>query len=287
MSQTSSNSALAAETKKPGKPRARWSPLAWAGAIVFTGWVVVAIVGTFYTPYPPGHFVDSWNVLGPMTADTLLGTDYLGRDVLSRIMAGAKYTVGMPLLTAALALFFGLLLGIFATLVRPSIDTALSWFMDTVNSLPSTIFAMVAVAGFGSSLYVLIVVITLLYIPSAYRNTRSAAINISRMDFVDVARVRGEGNLYLIFREILPNIIPNLLTHFGITFIYIALLLSGLSFLGLGIQPPEADWGALIAENMVGLPYMASAVLAPAFCLLSLTIAMTLMVDAISGGRKE
>lgn len=206
MSQTSSTSALAAETKKPGKPRARWSPLAWAGAIVFTGWVVVAIVGTFYTPYPPGHFVDSWNVLGPMTADTLLGTDYLGRDVLSRIMAGAKYTVGMPLLTAALALFFGLLLGIFATLVRPSIDTALSWFMDTVNSLPSTIFAMVAVAGFGSSLYVLIVVITLLYIPSAYRNTRSAAINISRMDFVDVARVRGEGNLYLIFREILPNI---------------------------------------------------------------------------------
>lgn len=267
--------------------RRRWPILSLVGAAVFALWVGVALLGDVLAPHDPGTFVDSWDSLGPMSAAYPLGTDYLGRDVLSRIMAGAKYTIGLPMLTAALALVLGAVLGIMATLVRPAVDTALSWFMDTMNSLPSTIFALVAVAGFGSSLPVLMVVITVLYVPSAYRNVRSAAINVSRMDFVDAARVRGEGPMHLIWREILPNIIPNLLTHFGITFIYIALLLSGLSFLGLGIQPPEADWGALVAENMVGLSYAAPAVLAPVICLLSLTIAMTLMVDAISHGKDD
>lgn len=267
--------------------RTRWPILSLIGAAVFAAWVFLALFGGLLAPHDPGEFVDSWDSLGPMSAAYPLGTDYLGRDVLSRIMSGAKYTVGLPMLTAALALVLGAVLGILATLVRPAVDTALSWFMDTMNSLPSTIFALVAVAGFGSSLPVLIIVITVLYIPSAYRNVRAAAINVSRMDYVDAARVRGEGTMHLIVREILPNIIPNLLTHFGITFIYIALLLSGLSFLGLGIQPPEADWGALVAENMVGLSYAASAVLAPAICLLSLTIAMTLMVDAISHRKDD
>lgn len=267
--------------------RPRWPILSLIGAAVFGLWVFVALFGDLLAPYDPGEFVDSWDSLGPISATYPLGTDYLGRDVLSRIMSGAKYTVGLPMLTAALALVLGAVLGIMATLVRPAVDTGLSWFMDTMNSLPSTIFALVAVAGFGSSLPVLIVVITVLYVPSAYRNVRAAAINVSRMDYVDAARVRGEGSMHLIWREILPNIIPNLLTHFGITFIYIALLLSGLSFLGLGIQPPAADWGALVAENMVGLSYAASAVLAPALCLLSLTIAMTLMVDAISHRKDD
>ncbi|MER5172497.1 ABC transporter permease [Thioclava kandeliae] len=264
-----------------------WPILSVMGAIVFLFWAFIAIFGDWLTPHDPGEFIDSWNVLGPPTAQTWLGTDYLGRDVLSRIMTGAKYTVGLPFLTAGLALFFGLILGVGVTLVRGPLDTALSWLMDTVNSLPSTIFALVAVAGFGTSIPVLVIVITALYIPSAYRNVRAAAMNVSRLEFIDAAHVRGEGPLYIIFREILPNILPNLVTHFGIMFIYIALLLSGLSFLGLGVQPPEADWGALIAENMMGLSYGALAIFAPALALLSLTMSMTLMVDAISAQKKE
>ncbi len=265
----------------------RWPVLSLIGALVFAFWVVVALFGDWLAPHDPGEFIDSWNVLSGPTPEAWLGTDYLGRDVVSRIMTGAKYTVGLPFVTAGLALFFGLVLGVSATLVSGPVDTALSWIMDTVNSLPSTIFALVAVAGFGTSIPVLIIVITALYIPSAYRNVRSAAINVSRMEFIDAARVRGEGNLHIIFREILPNIIPNLMTHFGIMFIYIALLLSGLSFLGLGVQPPEADWGALISENMVGLSYGAPAIFAPAIALLSLTISMTLMVDAVSQQKRE
>ncbi|MBT9386133.1 ABC transporter permease [Pseudooceanicola sp. CBS1P-1] len=265
----------------------RWPVLSLIGAVVFLFWAIIAIFGDWLAPHDPGAFIDSWNVLGPMTHQTWLGTDYLGRDVLSRIMTGAKYTVGLPFVTAGLALFFGLLLGVGATLLSEPLDTALSWLMDTVNSLPSTIFALVAVAGFGTSIPVLIIVITALYIPSAYRNVRAAALNVSRMEYIDAARVRGEGHLHVIFREILPNIVPNMLTHFGIMFIYIALLLSGLSFLGLGVQPPEADWGALISENMVGLSYGAPAIFAPALSLLSLTIAMTLMVDAVSHQNRE
>jgi len=215
------------------------------------------------------------------------GTDYLGRDVLSRIMAGAKYTVGIPLLTAGLALRIGLVLGTITTLVSPPVDAATSWLMDTFNSLPSTIFAMVAVAGFGTSIPVLIVVIILLYVPSAYRIILSAAINVSRMDFVDVARARGERWFHMVFRKFLPNVVPHMLTHFGIAFILIALLLSGLSFLGLGIQSPQTDWGAIISENMVGLSYGSPAVIAPALCLISLTVAVTFMVDAVSQGRRE
>lgn len=283
MTDTSLTPAAAA----PGRPKTKWPLLARVGAVVFGFWVFIALFGGVLAPYSPGEFVDDWDVLSPISSTFPLGSDYLGRDVLSRVMAGAKYTVGVPMLTAALALLIGLVLGILATLFHPTIDAALSWLMDTVNSLPSTIFAMVAVAGFGTSISVLIVVITLLYIPSAYRNIRSAAINISRLDFAEVARVRGEGRIYIIFREILPNVIPNMLTHFGITFIYIALLLSGLSFLGLGIQPPETDWGAIVAENMVGLSYGAPAVFAPALCLLSLTVSMTFMVDAVSQRKKE
>ncbi|WP_138467069.1 ABC transporter permease [Poseidonocella sp. HB161398] len=264
-----------------------WPLLSLAGAAVFAFWAGIAVFGGLLAPHAPGEFVDSWDTLAPVSAQYPLGTDYLGRDVLSRIMAGAKYTVGLPFLTAGLALFAGLVLGVSATLMRDAFDTALSWLMDTFNSLPSTIFAMVAVAGFGTSIPVLATVITVLYIPSAYRNVRAAAQTVSRLDFIDAARVRGESSLYIIFREILPNILPNLLTHFGIMFIYIALLLSGLSFLGLGIQPPEADWGALVAENMVGLSYGAPAVFAPALCLISLTVSMTLMVDAVSRRRKE
>lgn len=280
-----STSAPVTERRRPRLPN--WPVLSMIGAVIFLFWVGVAIFGDWLAPHDPGEFVDSWNTLGPMSGAFWLGTDYLGRDVVSRIMTGAKYTVGLPFVTAAFALFFGLILGVMATLLSRRVDTAMSWLMDTVNSLPSTIFALVAVAGFGTSIPVLIIVITILYIPSAYRNVRSAAINVSKMDFIDAARVRGEGNLHIIFREILPNIIPNLLTHFGIMFIYIALLLSGLSFLGLGIQPPEADWGALVSENMVGLSYGAPAIFAPAICLLSLTISMTLMVDAVSHQKKD
>ncbi|MNI31314.1 Dipeptide transport system permease protein DppC [compost metagenome] len=121
--------------------------------------------------------------------------------------------------------------------------------------------------------------LAVIYTPGAYRFARALAVNVNTMDYITVARTRGESILYIIFSEILPNIIGPLLADFGIRFVFITLLLSGLSFLGLGVQPPYADWGALVHENISGLPFGAPAVIVPSLAIASLTISVNLLID--------
>ncbi|TIW74332.1 MAG: ABC transporter permease subunit, partial [Mesorhizobium sp.] len=148
-----------------------------------------------------------------------------------------------------------------------------------MNSIPSKLFGLVVVAAVGSSIPVLILTLAVIYIPGAYRFARALAVNINTMDFMTVARVRGESTFYLIGSEILPNIIRPVLADFGLRFVFIVLLLSGLSFLGLGLQPPLADWGALVRENIGGLPFAAPAVIVPSLAIASLTISVNLLID--------
>ena len=247
-------------------------------ALVILAWTLVAILAPYVIPHSIGDIVDD-DYFGPMRQGLWLGSDYLGRDMLSRVLMGARYTVGISLAAVSIACFSGVVLGMIAAVTGGWLDTCLSRFLDAMNSIPSKLFGLVVVAAVGSSIPVLIVTLAVIYIPGAYRFARALAVNINTMDFITVARVRGESTLYLIGSEILPNIIRPVLADFGLRFVFIVLLLSGLSFLGLGLQPPLADWGALVRENIGGLPFAAPAVIVPSLAIASLTISVNLLID--------
>ncbi|MCZ7449117.1 ABC transporter permease [Agrobacterium rhizogenes] len=248
------------------------------GFLVIFLWAMVAIFAPYLIPHPVGEIVDL-DYFGPMTSDLWLGSDYLGRDVFSRILMGARFTVGISLAAVTIACVSGVVLGMCAAVIGGWFDAALSRFLDAVNSIPSKLFGLVVVAAVGSSIPVLIITLSVIYTPGAYRFARALAVNVNTMDFVTVARVRGESLLYLIGSEILPNIIRPVLADLGVRFVFIVLLLSGLSFLGLGLQPPDADWGALVRENIGGLPFAAPAVIFPSLAIASLTISVNLLID--------
>ncbi|WFS04217.1 ABC transporter permease [Rhizobium tumorigenes] len=248
------------------------------GLTIILAWALVAIFAPLLIPYSIGDIVD-YDYFGPISAKFLLGTDYLGRDILSRILMGARYTVGISLAAVAVACFTGVALGMSAAVAGGWFDTCLSRFLDALSSIPSKLFGLVVVAAVGSSIPVLIVTLAVIYTPGAYRFSRALAVNINTMDYVTVARARGEKTIYLIGSEILPNILGPVLADLGLRFVFIVLLLSGLSFLGLGVQPPNADWGALVRENIGGLPFAAPAVIFPSIAIASLTISVNLLID--------
>lgn len=253
-------------------------PVGVIAALVILFWAVVAVAAPVLAPYPVGRIVD-FDYYGPISADFWLGTDYLGRDVFSRILMGARYTVGISLAAAALACFAGVTLGMIAAAIGGWFDTCLSRFLDALNSLPTLMFGLVVVAAVGSSITILVLTLAVLYMPGCYRFARALAVNINAMDFVTVARARGEGPVYIIREEIFPNIIGPVFADFGLRFVFIVLVLSGLSFLGVGVQPPNADWGALVRENIDGLSYGATAVVAPCVAVASLTISVNMLID--------
>jgi peptide/nickel transport system permease protein len=248
------------------------------GLAVVLFWAVVALFAPHLIPHSIGEIVDT-DYFGPMSRELWLGSDYLGRDMFSRIMMGARYTVGISLVAVVLAGFSGIVLGMIAAVSGGWVDTILSRFLDAMNSIPSKLFGLVVVAAVGSSIPVLIVTLSIIYTPGAYRFARALAVNVNTMDFIVVARIRGESLIYLIRAEILPNILGPVLADLGLRFVFIVLLLSGLSFLGLGVQPPYADWGALVRENIGGLAYGAPAVIFPSLAIASLTISINLLID--------
>lgn len=255
-----------------------FSPIGMIALAVICFWAIVAVFAPHIAPYPVGDIIDD-DYFGPMSAKLWLGSDYLGRDMLSRIIFGARYTLGIALAGVLIASASGVILGMAAAVIGGWFDTVLSRFMDAMISIPSKLFGLVVVAAVGSSIPALILTLAFIYIPGSYRFARALAVNVNTMDFIMVARIRGESTLYLAISEILPNIIRPVLADFGLRFVFIVLLLSGLSFLGLGVQPPLADWGALVNENIQGLSFGAAAVIAPSIAIASLTISVNLLID--------
>lgn len=241
-------------------------------------WGCVAVFAPQIIPHSVGDIVDA-DYFGPMSRDLWFGSDYLGRDIFSRILMGARYTLGISLAAVSVACFSGVALGMTAAVAGGWLDTVLSRFLDALNSIPSKLFGLVVVAAVGSSIPALIGTLSVIYTPGAYRFARALAVNVNTMDFMVVARIRGERLPYLIASEILPNILGPVLADLGLRFVFIVLLLSGLSFLGLGVQPPYADWGALVRENIAGLPFGAPAVIFPSLAIASLTISVNLLID--------
>ena len=282
--------AAPAARPSPARRAARfWTSLPLSGRVglaLVVFWVAAAIVGPFLAPYEVGAIVAP-DVFEAASADHLLGSDYLGRDVLSRVLSGARYTVGLALAAAVLASTIGTALALTAAVSGRGVDEALSRLMDAMISIPSKVLALVMVAAFGSSIPLLLLIAAATYVPGAYRIGRSLAVNLNEMDYVQAARARGEGRLYLARVEVLPNMINPMLADFGLRFVFVVLLLSGLSFLGLGVQPPNADLGSLVRENTSGLGDGALAVLTPALAIASLTIGVNLLIDALPGRARR
>jgi peptide/nickel transport system permease protein len=289
---TTSTAVSATASLAPAAPQERrGSPRSWLGRFGASGllglavllfWLLAALLGPWLLSHSTAAMGTS-NVFEPMSATHWLGTDYLGRDMLALIIEGARYTIGVALLATLLASGTGTVLALLAAASGRWIDAVLSRGLDTLTAIPSKMFALIMVAGFGSSVPMLVATAAIIYVPGAYRMARSLAVNINALDYVTVARTRGEGTLYIMLREILPNILGPMLADLGLRFVYVVLLLASLSFLGLGIQPPAADWGSLVRENIGALAMGGASVIVPALAIASLTIAVNLVIDNLPG----
>jgi peptide/nickel transport system permease protein len=208
-----------------------------------------------------------------------LGTDHIGRDLYTRLLFGARNTITIALVTTALSFCVGMMFGFLAATVRGWVDQTISRVVDVMMAFPTLILALLVLSVAGTSIPVLIVVIALLDSTRVYRLSRAVAMDIEVMEYVEAARIRGEGLMWLMRREILPNTLPPLVSEFGLRFCFVFLFLSALSFLGLGLQPPTADWGSMVKENSVAITFGIYSPLLPAAAIAFLTIGVNLVVD--------
>lgn len=252
------------------------------GLLVVVTWLLVAFAAPWMVPADTQD-IGALPVFAPAQVGHWLGADYLGRDMLARVLLGARYTVGVALVAALLASAIGTGFALLAAVSAGWLDAVLSRGMDTLISIPSKLFALIMVAAFGASVPLLTTTAAVIYVPGAYRIARALAVNVAALDYVVVARTRGESRWYLMTREVLPNIAAPMLVDLGLRFVYVVLLLSSLSFLGLGVQPPAADWGTLVRENLGALWKGGLAVISPALAIATLTLAVNLVVDALPG----
>ena len=251
------------------------------GVAIVSFWVLSALFAPVIAPYDPAEWVADDSFM-PMSTEFILGSDDNGRDVLSRLLYGARWTLLLSLCATLIAFGVGIPLGYLAAIAGGIVDQCLSRTIDAFMSLPGIILALVVISALGTSEGVLVGTVGLILSLVVYRFARALAMDIKVMDFVEAARVRGEGLWWIIHREVLPNAWIPLLVDFGLRFIYVVLLISALSFLGLGVQPPEADWGMLVRENIWGIYTAAPAAMAPATAIASLTIGINLIVDDVS-----
>ena len=199
--------------------------------------------------------------------------------MLSRLVYGARNTVGIAFVTTALAFFVGSFLGLLAAIVGGWLDQVLSRVVDILMAIPALVFSLLLLTIFGTSIITLILVIATIDSTRVFRLARSVAQNIVVMDYIEAARLRGEGLMRLIFREILPNALAPLVAEFGLRFCFVFLAISALSFLGVGIQPPTADWGSMVRENATLITFGDITPLLPAGAIALLTVAVNFVVD--------
>jgi peptide/nickel transport system permease protein len=239
-----------------------------------------ALIGPYFAPHDPTAFVG----LGYShpSSDALLGTDNLGRDVLSRFLWGGRSVLGLSLAATAIGLVLGAAIGLVAAYSRSLLDDLLMRGMDVILAFPSIVLALVAVATVGPKLWLLVLVVGLTTAPRVARVTRGASVEIVERDFVQAAEAIGESRFKILLTEILPNISSTLLVEASLRLTYSIGLIAGLSFLGFGLQPPNADWGLMINENRQGLTIQPWGVVLPVLAIALLTIGTSLIGDGVS-----
>ncbi|HSO46583.1 MAG TPA: ABC transporter permease [Rhizobiaceae bacterium] len=263
---------------------------AWIGMILTSAFVFVAVFAPLIAPYGEAEVVGSlWQ---PMSAQHWFGTDNIGRDLLTRMIYGARTTLWIAALATAMSFTLGSVLGFTAAVMGGWVDQILSRLVDLLMAIPSLIFALVVLSVMPTTTLTLVLVMGLLDSTRVFRLARAVAVDINVMDFVEAAKLRGEGRRWIIFREILPNALSPLVAELGLRFIFMVLFLSALSFLGLGVQPPEADWGGMVKENKEGIVFGIPAALIPAAAIALLAISVNLVADwilnrttSLKGGR--
>jgi len=267
----------------------RQSPLsARIGLLMVLINVVAAILAPVICPYAETEIVgDVW--LMP-NIDNWLGTDHLGRDLFTRLVYGARNTIAIAFVTTILSFVVGSILGFFAATLGGWTDLGISRVIDILMAFPTLIFALMVLSVVGTGTMSLIVVIALLDSTRVFRLSRAVAMDIAVMEFVEAARLRGEHIWWLMRHEILPNALPPLVAEFGLRFCFVFLFIASLSFLGLGIQPPTADWGGMVRENAGAITFGIMTPLFPAAAIAFLTVGVNLIVDwflYIASGLKD
>ena len=247
------------------------------GLVTIAAYLFVAIFAPVVAPYSEteilGGAYELWSEKYP------LGTDNLGRDMLSRLIFGARNTIGIALAAVVIAFAIGGVTGMLSAILGGWYDTIISRIVDILMAIPGLVFALLILTVLGTTITTLVLVIAVLDSTRVYRITRAAAMNVAVMDFVEVARLRGEGLWWVIRKEILPNIMAPLLAEFGLRFCFVFLFIAALSFLGLGIQPPTADWGSMVRDNATLINYDDITPLLPATAIAVLTVAINFVVD--------
>lgn len=259
-----------------GLARAPWA--AKLGLLVTVLYALVAIFAPAIAPFSETEVVSPQPFM-PWGDEFLLGTDQLGRDLFSRLIYGARNTIGISLLATAISFGLGAGLGILAAALGGWLDMVLARLVDALMAIPQLIAVLILLSIFGSSTGNLIVFVGLLGASPVFRLARSVAMNVVVMEFVEDARLRGERLWWILTREILPNILPTLIAEFGMRFCFVVLTVSALSFLGLGLQPPTADWGSMVRENATLISYGDITPLLPAAAIAGLAISVNFVVD--------
>ncbi len=280
------------------------------GILVIVVYAIVSIFAEWIAPYGQAEIFPKVNVLpgGDLQLggdpNHLLGTDQIGRDLMSRLIYGGQNTVGIAFITTCLAFFIGITFGFLAAALGGWLDQGLSRIVDMLMSIPQLIFAMllmtIATAWVGSEQWLLtiymIIIIAVLDSTRVFRLSRAVGMNIVVMDYFEAAKLRGESMHYLVFHEIMPNAYAPLLAEFGLRFCFVFLTIASLSFLGVGIQPPLADWGTMVRDLSLFINYAAYSPLTAALPLMAasaialLTIAVNFVVDWMlhnASGLKE
>nr|WP_315416755.1 ABC transporter permease [uncultured Pseudomonas sp.] len=258
------------------------------GLLIIVLYIVVAVFAPLLAPYGETQVVGEG--FAPWSGQFLLGTDNLGRDMFSRLVYGARNTLGIAFLTTTLAFLLGGLCGLVAAIKGGWIDQGLSRVVDILMAIPQLIFALLILSVLGTNATSLVLVIALLDSTRVFRLSRAVAMTVVVQDFVEAARLRGEGLWWLVTREVLPNAAAPLIAEFGLRFCFVFLFISALSFLGLGIQPPTADWGSMVRDNAVLITFGDISPLLPALAVALITVSVNFVVDWMlhkSSGLKE
>lgn len=262
---------------------ARAPLIAKFGMVMVSMFLLVGLFGPFFAPHTQSAILT--NVWEPVSAEYPFGTDNLGRDIFSRMIYGTRITLFVALAASLMSFTWGIFTGFLAAVSGGWVDQLLSRWVDILMAFPTLIFALVILSMVPISMFTLILVMATLDSTRVFRIARALAEDTSVMEFVEAARLRGENTIWIIFREILPNTLTPLIAEFGLRFSFAILFLSSLSFLGLGVQPPQADWGGMVRENagsinraLVSVRF-ATASFFPAAAIALLTVSVNFIVD--------
>ncbi|SJM30143.1 ABC transporter permease [Mesorhizobium delmotii] len=250
----------------------------WVGIGILAVLALLVCAAPLLTSFGEGQIISDESFAFPANAGWL-GTDHLGRDLWSRLLYGGRFTLLIALVTTVITFLAGAGIGFFSGLAGGLVDDIIGRTVDAVLSIPSIILALLVINALGTSIPTVVGIVALIEACRVFRLARALALQIGALDYVDAARARGESLLWLAVREVLPNATGMLAAEFGLRFTYIILFISALSFIGLGVQPPTADWGVMVRENSQGLLYGSPAALLPAAAIAVVTISINLIID--------